>query len=90
MVYNLSWNNEVQKINSDIFEDHAPIWTLTLSIFIYSESTHFSENFDISYIMVGGVQAEKPFNAAYAYTRIALSNHHGGTPGWSWSRTWHF
>jgi len=41
---------------------------------IYSESTYFSENFDILYIIVGGVQAEEPFNAAY--TKIALSNHH--------------
>jgi hypothetical protein len=77
MVYNLAWNNEVQKIDSDIFEDPAQIWTLILSIFTYLESTHFSENSDISYMIVGGVQAEEPFNAAYAYTRIALSNHHG-------------
>ena len=45
--------------------------------FTYSESTHFSGNFDISYMIVGGVQAEEPVNEAYAYTRIALSNHHG-------------
>jgi len=38
--------------------------------------------------MVGGVQAEEPFNAAYAYTRIALSNHDRGLDIFRLTCTW--
>jgi len=49
-------------MNSDIFKDYVQIRMLSLSIFTYSESPHFSENFEVSYIMLGVLQAEKPFN----------------------------
>jgi len=48
----MSWNYEVEKMNSDIFEDHMQIRMPSLWIFKYSESTHFSEFFDISYILL--------------------------------------
>jgi hypothetical protein len=47
-------------MNSDIFEDHVQKRALGLSIFTYLESTHFFENFEISYIIVGIVQAKEP------------------------------
>ena len=49
-------------MNSDIFKDHMRIRMLSLSIFTYSESPHFSEILEVSYIMLGVLQTEKPFN----------------------------
>jgi len=51
-MYNMSWNNEVEKMNSNIFEDHMQTRMPSLSICTYSEFTYFSEFFGVSYIMV--------------------------------------
>ena len=39
-------------MNLDIFDDHVQTRMPSLSIFAYSESTHFSENSDVSYMFV--------------------------------------
>jgi hypothetical protein len=52
MVYNMSWKNKVEKINSNIFDDHVQMRMPSLSIFTQSDSTHFSENFDVWYMSV--------------------------------------
>jgi len=69
MVYNMLRNNEVEKINSNIFKDHVQTRTPSLSICTYSESTHFYESFDVSYIMVRVLQAKKPFNTTWMKTQ---------------------
>ena len=69
MVYYMSQNNEVEKMYSNIFKDQVQMRMPSLSIFTYSESTHFSEFFDISYIMVRVLQAKKPFNTAWMKTQ---------------------
>ena len=51
-------------MNSDIFEDHVQSRMPSLSHFTYSESAQFSEFYDISYIMVGLLQAKKHSNTA--------------------------
>jgi len=65
----MSWNNEVEKMNSNIFKDHVQTRMPSLSICTYSESTHFSEFFDVSYIMVRVLQAKKPFNTTWMKTQ---------------------
>ena len=56
-------------MHSNIFENHMQTRMPSLSIFTYSESTHFSEFFDVSYIMVRVLQAKKPFNTAWMKTQ---------------------
>ena len=65
----MSRNNEVEKMYSNTFKDHVPTRMPSLSIFTYSESTHLSEFFDVSYIMVRVLQAQKPFNTAWMKTQ---------------------
>ena len=43
----------------DIFDDHVQTRMQSLSIFAYSESTDFSEFFDMSYILASVLWAEK-------------------------------
>ena len=56
-------------MHSNIFENHMQTRMPSPSIFTYSESTHFSEFFDVSYIMVRVLQAKKPFNTAWMKTQ---------------------
>ena len=56
-------------MNSNIFKDHVQTRMPSLSICTYSESTHFSEFFDVSYIMVRVLQAKKPFNTTWMKTQ---------------------
>jgi len=40
-------------ITSILFPNHVPGTMPSLSIFLYLDSTHFSEFFDISYMVIG-------------------------------------
>ena len=65
----MSRNNEVENMHSNIFKDHMQTRMPSFFIFTYSESTYFSEFFDVSYIMVKVLQAKKPFNTAWMKTQ---------------------
>ena len=52
IVYNISCK-KIEIPTSDFFASHVPGTMPSLSIFIYLDSTHFSENFGISYMVVG-------------------------------------
>ena len=52
MVYNMSCENNFEILASNLFADHVPGTLPSLSNFLYLDSTHFSENFGMSYMVV--------------------------------------
>jgi len=52
MVYNMSCKNNFEIPTSNLLADHVPGTMPSLSIFLYLDSTHFSEISGISYMVV--------------------------------------
>ena len=48
----MSCENNFEILESDLFADHVPGTMPSLSIVLYLDSTHFSETFGISYMVV--------------------------------------
>ena len=76
MVYNMSRNNEVEKIHSSIFKNHVQMRMPSLSIFTYSESYSFFWIFWCIIHYGEGTTSQETFQYSLdKNTKIAAANH---------------